>query len=343
MASSINYTPLYPLTFAPLEFVIEAKEELHLPRYKGSALRGGFGHAFLHAICMTKTHDCPPCLLKSSCAYFNIFESKIGKQIAGQLRIGSDAPHPYVLEPPLTEQNVFRAGEKISYSVILIGEAIRFLPHFILTFQSQGDRFGLGRGKGRFTLLEVRERNGKTLFTASAPDTFAAPVPLTARDLLSRPVTDKALHFRFLTPVRIKARDGNGRKRVEDPTRQDSSGEQSLLKLKESRHFWLLAESLYHRLFTLTQLYCGAEPVPYPRHPFDFEQGRVTLTHAGILWDDWERHSNRQHTRMKMGGFVGEATFEGAVQDFIPLFRLGEVLHIGKGTSFGLGQYLLHP
>jgi hypothetical protein len=328
METRINYTPLESLRFAPLEFFIEAKEDLHLPRYKGSALRGGFGHAFLHAVCMTKTYACPPCLLKSSCVYFNIFESRIEKQTADRLRIGSDAPHPYVLEPPTTEENLFPAGSRISYHVVLIGEAMRFLPHFILTFQTQGDRFGLGRAKGKFTLVEVKERNGNTLYTASAPDTFGPPVPLTAHDLLSQPVSSNPLHLRFLTPTRIKARNGHG--------------EQSLLKLSESGHFWLLAESLYHRLFTLAQLYCGAEPLPYPRHPFDFARERVRLTHADIRWDDWERHSNRQRTRMKLGGFVGEAKFEGDLREFIPLFRLGEALHIGKGTSFGLGKFVVN-
>ena len=42
---------------------------------------------------------------------------------------------------------------------------------------------------------------------------------------------------------------------------------------------------------------------------------------------------------MKMGGFVGEITFEGGIGPFMPLIRASEVLHVGKGTSFGLGKY----
>ena len=42
---------------------------------------------------------------------------------------------------------------------------------------------------------------------------------------------------------------------------------------------------------------------------------------------------------MKMGGFVGEATFKGDFEKCLPFIMLGEYIHVGKGTSFGLGKY----
>jgi CRISPR/Cas system endoribonuclease Cas6 (RAMP superfamily) len=40
-----------------------------------------------------------------------------------------------------------------------------------------------------------------------------------------------------------------------------------------------------------------------------------------------------------MGGFVGDITFEGDIGLFMPLIKAGEILHVGKGTGFGLGMY----
>lgn len=60
---------------------------------------------------------------------------------------------------------------------------------------------------------------------------------------------------------------------------------------------------------------------------------------SNLRWHDWERYSARQDTRMKMGGFVGEITFEGNIEPFMPLIKAGEVLHVGKGTTFGFGKY----
>jgi CRISPR/Cas system endoribonuclease Cas6 (RAMP superfamily) len=42
---------------------------------------------------------------------------------------------------------------------------------------------------------------------------------------------------------------------------------------------------------------------------------------------------------MKMGGFIGEITFDGNVEPFISLIKAGEILHVGKGSGFGLGKY----
>ena len=42
---------------------------------------------------------------------------------------------------------------------------------------------------------------------------------------------------------------------------------------------------------------------------------------------------------MKLGGLRGEITFEGDLSPFMPLLRLGEKVHVGQGTGFGLGGY----
>ncbi len=44
-----------------------------------------------------------------------------------------------------------------------------------------------------------------------------------------------------------------------------------------------------------------------------------------------------------MGGVLGEVTYEGdAIGEFLPLLVLGSWVNMGKGTSFGLGNYILH-
>jgi hypothetical protein len=44
---------------------------------------------------------------------------------------------------------------------------------------------------------------------------------------------------------------------------------------------------------------------------------------------------------MKLGGFVGEVEYRGELREFVPLLKLGEQIHLGKGTGFGLGKYVL--
>ncbi len=59
-----------------------------------------------------------------------------------------------------------------------------------------------------------------------------------------------------------------------------------------------------------------------------------TVKHA-LYWDDGEWYSNRQGSRMKMGGFMGEITYEGELGEFWPYIKLGEYVHVGKGSGFG--------
>ncbi len=62
------------------------------------------------------------------------------------------------------------------------------------------------------------------------------------------------------------------------------------------------------------------------------------MASADLRWLDWERWSQRQNAAMKLGGLVGTLTLEGDVAPFAPLLRAAEVLHAGKGATFGLGK-----
>jgi CRISPR/Cas system endoribonuclease Cas6 (RAMP superfamily) len=44
---------------------------------------------------------------------------------------------------------------------------------------------------------------------------------------------------------------------------------------------------------------------------------------------------------MKFGGLTGDISYTGELQAFMELLQLGEWLHIGGKTSFGLGKYEL--
>lgn len=102
----------------------------------------------------------------------------------------------------------------------------------------------------------------------------------------------------------------------------------------------ILIRNLLRRLSTLSYFHCGQ------RLELDFKglidrAKRVTKVQSRLRWVDWERYSARQETAMLMGGLVGSVTFEGPLQEFLPFLRLGELVHVGKGTVFGLGLYRL--
>ncbi|NOZ51787.1 MAG: CRISPR system precrRNA processing endoribonuclease RAMP protein Cas6 [Gammaproteobacteria bacterium] len=65
------------------------------------------------------------------------------------------------------------------------------------------------------------------------------------------------------------------------------------------------------------------------------------MSTSNTRWDDWSRpqHSDLQKEQMKFGGLLGTITYAGDLEPFIPYLALGEWIHIGGKTSFGLGKY----
>jgi hypothetical protein len=54
-----------------------------------------------------------------------------------------------------------------------------------------------------------------------------------------------------------------------------------------------------------------------------------------------DRRSWRTGLAHDMGGFVGEVTYEGDLEEFLPLLILGQHTHVGKYAVWGNGQYEL--
>ncbi len=226
-------------------------------------------------------------------------------------------PHPFVLCPPLEEKTLYEAGESFSFTLTLIGSAIEYLPYFIYTFEELG-RMGIGKGRGRFELSEVlrlgeeREEiyNHRTkILKKFKPRSLWGPGIKEYLHLSS-------LTLNFLTPTRLKY---NGR---------------LILDLE----FHILLRNLLRRIATLSYFHCGEELSLDFRGLLE-KAKKVGVRNRELRWYDWERYSHRQETRMRLGGFVGRISFEGEIEEFKPYLLMGEYIHVGKGTGFGLGRY----
>ena len=55
------------------------------------------------------------------------------------------------------------------------------------------------------------------------------------------------------------------------------------------------------------------------------------------------RYSNRQQRLMNLEGLIGRITLTGDLSLFSELLSLGELVHIGKNATMGLGQYKITP
>jgi len=297
------------------EFNLKARDPLVLPAYKGSTLRGGFGYAFKKVVCALKNQDCPACLLKEKCLYSYVFETPPPANTR-IMRKYKAAPHPFIIEPPLERQRIYKPGAEFQFGLILIGRAIDYLPYFIYTFDELG-RTGIGKGKAGFDLVSVN-CNGDQIYDSQTKTLKPIDIPQPGVERsLPFSLQPSALCLSFLTPTRIQYNE----------------------HLTLDLEFHILVRNLLRRLSLLYYFHCNGDPSNWDFKGMIEKAKEVKVKKENLRWYDWERYSGRQETRMKMGGFVGEITFEGEIEPVIPLIRMGEVLHVGKGTSFGLGKY----
>lgn len=306
------------------QFSIIPLEKTHLPEYKGSTFRGGFGHAFKKVVCTFKGKGCDDCLLRQRCIHSYVFETPPpeGNEPMTKYR---RAPHPFVIEPPLDRKTSYPPGETITFSLVLIGRADDYLPYFIYAFDELG-KIGIGKGKAKYRLDAVR-LNGEQLYDGKSgilkpllpgriPDSEADPSPLPAKTTDNG--QNQQITLRFITPLRIVT---NG-------------------ELNSSPDFQTIFRTLLHRISLLSHFHCGMDPELDSSGLIERAGGVITQFRS-LRWRDWERWSSRQDTRMKMGGVVGRIIFSGELEEFLPYLRLGELLHVGKGTAFGLGWYVM--
>ncbi|MEM2983033.1 MAG: CRISPR system precrRNA processing endoribonuclease RAMP protein Cas6 [Candidatus Bathyarchaeia archaeon] len=189
---------------------------------------------------------------------------------------------------------------------------------------------GLGKGRGRFFLkgvkahvntFSIRSLSDKAegtipVYEGSSKRILNADIKMNWEDLLEASGKRDRIQLDFISPARIKY-EGH-----------------YVLELE----FHILLRSLLRRISTLSYFHCGGALDLNFRWLGERSKAVVTKNRE-LRWNDWERYSGRQETRMKMGGFVGSITFAGEMEPFWPFVLLGEVIHVGKGASFGLGRY----
>lgn len=308
------------IRYQTTEFIIRFLESCELPVYKGSTLRGGFGNAFKRSVCLFKNKNCYECHLNRECAYAYLFESIPAREIElAHFGKYEAIPHPFIIEPPEEARALYQPGEELGFNIILIGKAIKYLPYFALAFERLGE-IGIGKGRKKFNLgrvatcgKDIYKPDTKEILPGNYSELF---IPETYNFTNEK---EEELTLEFRTPVRIKYNRDN------------------VVKLD----FFILITNILRRILLLNYFHGDGKPPGWDHKSIIEAAKNISIKSDRLIWQDWERYSNRQKTRMKLGGLKGTITYKGNVFNFLPLLEAGEILHAGKGTSFGLGKYMI--
>lgn len=308
----------FPVARYRLEW--RASTPVQLPDYAGSMLRGAFGHALRQSACMTGEKDCGGCPLIAACPYASLFAPP--PPPSHTLQKFNRIPVPYVIEPPDWGARLIGEGGAFSFHMVLVGRALAQLPLILLAWRRAFAR-GVGAGDGTAELMRVVHCGQSGESEIHRPETgaiVAHPQEITMGIDATEGAAQTECTLDFTTPLRLQ-KNGHAL-----PAEQLDA---RTLLMALVRRASLLAEFHADRILTA-----------------DF--GALLAATSGIRdskrleWRDWTRFSSRQQQKMTLGGVVGRWTIRGPITPFVSFLRLGEWMHVGKETAFGLGRYTFH-
>ena len=301
------------LPLARYRFIFTLQDDLLLPPYAASTLRGVFGHSLRKMACMTKQAECTLCPLLATCPYTRIFANASQTQLNASQK--QTPPQAYIIEPP-REKRFYRQGEEYPFDMVLMGHICEYLPLIAFAFD-QAFQHGIGSRQSRGVLSNIQiEDNGKW------KNIFENQKIIEHNYLFRLPekyLSNIDIHFE--TPLRIQ--------------------QQGKILGIHNLTATAIAKQLLRRFSTIIQLYICELNLNYQELINQAEQINAVSDH--LYWHDWQRYSNRQKQAMKLGGVMGDWHLTDLPDELAQLFYLGQWLHIGKETVFGLGKYRIEP
>ncbi|TCP55770.1 uncharacterized protein DUF2276 [Tumebacillus sp. BK434] len=312
------------LQFATYRFTLQAgKQGVELPPWKASTFRGGFGHVFKKLACMRADEACVKCQASSVCAYGYIFETAPEEETGGFMGRYEQIPRPYLLEVPVDRQTYYEPGEVLTLRLRLFGKGIDYAPLFVSTFRELGNS-GIGKGRKPYRLNHVasegvRREMDRMVYMEGGEQTHN-PIISTGADVITDLDSANSDYSRlilfFETPLRMK---WQGRY-TSDP------------------QFHIIFRNVLRRITGLLHYHHGLDTSSENFQELLQKAEQIKLVRQETKWVDYDRFSARQDAKMKLGGIMGWAQYEGDWKEFLPWLQVAELTHIGKNTVFDLGR-----
>ena len=286
----------------------------NVSRNWGPTMRGGFGRMLRRVSCSLGRECCRDCFVVGSCAYGYIFETPVLAS-SPVMRKYPQAPHPFVFEPPDDNPPFVREADSVWHSLVVIGDAIRYVPHIFLAMEELG-KGGLGRDSVPFRIETVRIHEGELVYRHGDRQ-FRT---VASRRLSLQPGASCLARFsiEFQTPARMIV---TGRVA-------------STLSLLD------IVKALCRRIFLLQHFHCGGSAEHLACAYYTAAEAARCLDQH-VSWSDARRYSTRQSRLIPLGGVTGRLTFEGDLGLLRPLLVAGEYVHVGKNATFGLGKMVI--
>jgi hypothetical protein len=230
----------------------------------------------------------------------------------------ADWPRPFVFRATHLDGCTVLRDALFSFDLNLFDMRSPAIAYLVLAFAHLAQE-GIGPRRGRAGLAEVWQLNeaGDPLVRVYDGASLLLQQGAAPMELALTPVVERVERIRvhFVTPTELKG------------------GQQ----LSERPEFGVLTSRIRDRLSTLRELYDGG-PLEIDFRRFGERAARVHLVRCELRRVDVMRQSSRTGQVHPIGGFVGEAEYEGNLAEFVPFLRAAKWTGVGRQTVWGKGE-----
>jgi len=301
---------VFDIRYIKLHFTVAFTEDTVLQKYKASALRGGMGEMLLRQNCI-RDRKCEKCDFAGECLVQRIMYSKM--EIQPDFMGGGDSVG-YVLECENYREE-FDAGDQLDFQVIIFGKTIVYFAQILDAFFRLGV-YGVGKNKSRYEIVSVTNSRKEPILSGNDVIMENYRIEAVGRYVAHRlkkfSADEDSVILKFQSPLALK-----------------HQGE----FVREFEYEAIIA-AVKRRLYMLA-CFEGIET-----------DVRGWILSEGVNSDSLEQHlvriprySNRKNEKMNLEGIEGRCIISGIDAQILRVLLAGELLHIGKNTSFGFGRY----
>ena len=296
------------IRYMKLHFTIQFVEDTVLPKNKVSALRGGMGQMLLRLNCI-RDRNCDFCDFESECIVRRMMYSQLSQK-PDYMKQGDSLG--YVFECDNYEES-FYAGDELRFNLILLGKNIVYFQQYLQAFTYLGIE-GIGKNHSKFIILQITNSKNKVIYEDNRVYMENYTIQKVIEYVDYRMKMNRNEHtIIFPAPLTVKYR-----------------GE-------------------FIREFNMDAIVAA---IIRRIHMLDcFEDLELASLEKPDLIPNWNsievidtyvnRYSSTHDDRVKLRGIRGSMYIQELDENLKMLLLAGELIHIGKNTSFGFGKYTL--
>lgn len=301
------------IRYIKLHFTVMLLTDALLPADKVSALRGGMGEMLLRANCV-RDRSCKSCDFESECIVRRTMYSKY--EIVPRF-VTTDDSVGYILECENYDEE-FHEGDSLRFQLILFGRTIVYFNQYIQAFYALGME-GIGKDHTQYRIQSVTNTQNEPLLSSSAVymqnyniQTLGAYIMYRMNEISSLDCQNRLI---FHTPATLKYQG----------------------KFLESYNMEAIWNAILRRIYML-ECFEGLKYTVY-----DMEELKDTelpdIVEQETRPVSVQRYSSTQDRKMILSGIKGIVQLDMISDQILPFLIAGELIHIGKNTSFGFGRY----